>query len=268
MAIYCSETFCYPPIGAILRSRLECAHCFDPASEALRPYKPILIGMGSKDGPVEQTSSEISPQFEQSVKGCLQSIWGMSELLRESPLDAHQREYTEAIQEAVVQLKQLLSKEEILLKELVLPSVSSTPRRLSLDGKEITILVAEDNPVNQVLIAKLLDGRGYRVWLASNGFEAVRAVHDTNFDLVLMDIYMPELNGLEAMLRIRELEEQRENGNRVPIVAVSSVDLSSADHSLLGADLDAYLVKPFQIKPLLKTIEEVLARYGVIAAPE
>jgi CheY-like chemotaxis protein len=115
------------------------------------------------------------------------------------------------------------------------------------------ILVAEDSPLNQRLAQALLREHGYSVTVVNNGKEAVAAILQGRFDAVLMDVEMPELDGLSATRVIREKE--RRQGRRVPIVAVTSQDNSA---ECLQAGMDAYLPKPLAPEPLRRTLSRVL----------
>ena len=93
--------------------------------------------------------------------------------------------------------------------------------------ESFNILLAEDNLINQTLAIKLLETRGHRVTLASNGKEAVEAFKKGDFDLILMDIQMPEMDGFEATRRIRELEAENQSSidnqqSTIPIIAMTA----------------------------------------------
>jgi len=103
-------------------------------------------------------------------------------------------------------------------------------------------LVVEDNPVNQVLASMLLQKRGYRVTLASDGVEAVEYYQREEYDFILMDIQMPNMDGLEATKAIREIERDRQR--RVPIIAVTAHSMKGDRERCLDAGMDDYIVKP------------------------
>ena len=125
------------------------------------------------------------------------------------------------------------------------------------DRSEIQrILVAEDNLVNQRLIVRLLEKRGHRVAVAGNGQEVLAALDKENFDLILMDVQMPEMDGFEATAAIRRRE--RGSGVHQIIVALTAHAMKGDQEKCLAAGMDAYLSKP--IRP--QELDEVLARYG------
>ena len=109
-----------------------------------------------------------------------------------------------------------------------------------LPGEGIRILVAEDNPVNQAVMVKVLQHLGYAASVVANGLEAVDAVKNGNFDIVFMDCEMPGLDGLEATRRIRELPERRQ----LPIVALSAHSPGEHKALCMAAGMSDYLTKP------------------------
>ena len=126
----------------------------------------------------------------------------------------------------------------------------------------MNILVAEDNRVNQYLMQALLRKMGHSVALAANGVEVLEALARKRFDLVLMDIQMPELDGLQATRRIREHE--RDTGEHLPVVALTARAMPGDRELFLGAGMDDYMEKPIQ-EERLRTI---LSRMSKIVQPE
>jgi len=127
----------------------------------------------------------------------------------------------------------------------VAPVTRPTPRPLR-------ILLAEDSLLNQKLAIGLLSKWGHTVTVAANGLEAVEAAAQQPFDLVLMDIQMPEMNGLEATEAIRRQEVER--GGRVPIVALTAHALKGDRERCLEAGMDAYVSKPIRQDELYQAI--------------
>jgi two-component system, sensor histidine kinase and response regulator len=130
--------------------------------------------------------------------------------------------------------------------------------------RPLTVLVAEDNPVNQKLAIALLRRRNAVVTIATNGVEAVSLWASGDYDLVLMDIQMPEMDGLEAcgIIRSREL-----TGQRIPIVAVTARAMTGDREECLAAGMDAYLSKPIRSAELLETIDRLVATRATTTAP-
>jgi CheY-like chemotaxis protein len=116
--------------------------------------------------------------------------------------------------------------------------------------------VAEDNPVNQKLATRLLERRGYRVLVASTGREAAAMTERYDFDLVLMDVQMPEMDGLEATALIRARESV--NGGHLPIIAVTAHAMKGDAERCVAAGMDGYLSKPIRANELFSAIERTL----------
>jgi CheY-like chemotaxis protein len=119
--------------------------------------------------------------------------------------------------------------------------------------RALQILVAEDNPVNQQLALHLLERRGHSAMVAENGREALAAIEKHTFDLVLMDVQMPEMGGLEATRAIREKEKS--TGAHLPIVAMTAHAMQGDRERCLEAGMDGYLAKPLDPKIFLQTVE-------------
>jgi len=127
---------------------------------------------------------------------------------------------------------------------------------------EAYILLAEDNPVNQMVALEMLELMGCRVDVAENGREAVEAISRTAFDLVLMDCHMPEMNGFAAAAKIREHEQAGDNGQRVPIIALTADVQKGVQDQCRAAGMDDYLGKPFNQDQLQAVLLRWLDRHG------
>jgi len=138
--------------------------------------------------------------------------------------------------------------------------VPDVPARESL-----RVLLAEDNPVNQHLALRFLEKAGHRPLLARNGREAVAAIERESFDLVLMDVQMPEMSGLEATAVIREREKK--TGRHLPIVAVTAHAVKGDRERCFAAGVDGYVPKPLRPADLEAEMARVL-RSPVPAATE
>ena len=127
---------------------------------------------------------------------------------------------------------------------------------LGESAQPLRILVAEDNPVNQKLAMKMLGKMGHTVTLAGTGVEALRQWHNREFDLVFMDVQMPEMDGLEATMRIRQ--EEKAAAGHVPIVAMTAYAMSGDKDRCLNAGMDNYITKPVSYKALQQVIAATL----------
>ena len=119
-------------------------------------------------------------------------------------------------------------------------------------GKQLRVLVVDDVPVNLVVIEKMLDSLGYMVESATNGREAVEAVRNGNYDMIFMDIQMPEMDGLEATRRIRALDVEQSS---IPIVAITANTMESDRDACIETGMNDFLAKPFVKKQLVTLLE-------------
>jgi CheY-like chemotaxis protein/HPt (histidine-containing phosphotransfer) domain-containing protein len=119
------------------------------------------------------------------------------------------------------------------------------------------ILLAEDNLANQVVTTALLKGTGYHIDTVINGREAVAAIQDKPYDLVLMDISMGEMNGMDATAAIRQLSGER---GTIPIVAMTAHAIKGDREKFLAAGMDDYLSKPINKQLLLQTLDKWIVR--------
>jgi CheY-like chemotaxis protein len=134
--------------------------------------------------------------------------------------------------------------------------------RYSLQGSQelsasLRILLAEDNLVNQRLAARLLEKRSHTVVVAGNGREALKAFENEDFDLLLMDLQMPEMDGFEATVAIRKKEKDR--GNHLPIVALTAHAMKGDREKCLAGGMDGYLTKPIRPQELDELLEIYVA---------
>jgi PAS domain S-box-containing protein len=127
----------------------------------------------------------------------------------------------------------------------------------------LRVLLAEDNAVNQRLAVRLLEKRGHRVAVAVNGREALDALEKEKFDLVFMDVQMPEMDGLEATAMIREKEKS--SGLHQPIIALTAHAMKGDREKCLAAGMDGYLTKPIRPPELEEILDEYVARRSTVA---
>jgi CheY-like chemotaxis protein len=138
------------------------------------------------------------------------------------------------------------------------PDQSPLPMNLTMSSSvsenqlKLNILLAEDNLINQKLAKKLLEKHGHTVQIANNGLEAVSLFENQSFDLILMDFQMPEMNGLEASSKIRQVEQHK--GGRIPIIAMTANAMKEDKERAIDAGMDAYVPKPINVPDLLSEI--------------
>jgi two-component system sensor histidine kinase/response regulator len=144
-----------------------------------------------------------------------------------------------------------------LMRSLRAPA-ENKPRKAGMARAKGRILVVEDNVVNQKLTMRLLEKMGHQAVLARNGLEALEAAKCGGFDLVLMDLQMPVMGGLEATNKIRKSESG--TGQHLPIVAMTAHAAAQDERNCLAAGMDGYLTKPVRREQLAEEIERVMLR--------
>ena len=120
-------------------------------------------------------------------------------------------------------------------------------------AQHLNILLAEDNLINQKLAVRLLQKRGHTVTVANNGREALDTIEKTPFDLVMMDVQMPEMDGFQATIELRRRE--RGSGGHLPVVAMTALAMKGDKERCLHAGMDAYLSKPIRPEELDRVLE-------------
>ncbi|HKC00101.1 MAG TPA: response regulator, partial [Terriglobales bacterium] len=139
-----------------------------------------------------------------------------------------------------------------LANAVATPASAAEPRR----HERLSILLAEDNPVNRQVAVRLLEKQGYQVTCAADGREALSLLEQSVFDLVLMDIEMPNMNGLEASAAIRQGEKM--TGRHIPIVAMTAHAMKGDQEKCLAAGMDDYVSKPIRPPDLSAAILKVV----------
>ncbi len=124
-------------------------------------------------------------------------------------------------------------------------------------ARALDVLLVEDNPVNQKVATIMLKSAGHRVRVAGNGREAVKLFTSGTFDMILMDIQMPVMDGEEACRKIREFEKENTPERRVPIVALTANAMKGDKEHYLSMGMDGYLAKPIQKDALLKIVRSL-----------
>jgi CheY-like chemotaxis protein len=150
----------------------------------------------------------------------------------------------------------------VALQRIDAPMQAEPVRRLVRESgpplRTLRILLAEDNSVNQRLVSRILERRGHSVEIAAHGGLAVEALAAQSFDLILMDVQMPVMDGFEATAAIRARE--RESGAHIPIVALTAHAMTGDQQRCVQAGMDAYLTKPLDPSRLIEVSEEIAGR--------
>jgi two-component system, sensor histidine kinase and response regulator len=129
----------------------------------------------------------------------------------------------------------------------------------------LRVLLAEDNTVNQKLATRLLEKQGHTIQLAVNGREALNALAVGDFDVVLMDAQMPEMDGFEATAHLRGKEAG--TGRRLPIIAMTAHAMKGDRERCLEAGMDGYVSKPIRMDELNRAIEAVVLAASAAKEP-
>lgn len=138
-------------------------------------------------------------------------------------------------------------------------------RHLILENREkqkFSILVAEDNKINQKLIVKMLLYYGYKADVVNDGLEALNALKQQKYDLVLMDCQMPDMNGYEATEKIRQMEEFK----FLPIIALTAHTMTGDREKCIAAGMNDFISKPIDPEKLIKLLESWLNKKNIIPA--
>jgi two-component system sensor histidine kinase/response regulator len=180
-----------------------------------------------------------SPLRQFSFKGCSR-VFGLSKPFKES------------------QLKNVLQQ---ALKMEVETDPDPVQKTLTVpQGARLLTLLVEDNPINQKVASRLLEKHGCSVETACNGREALSRYSEQPFDLIFMDVQMPEMNGFETSRAIRSLEET--NGTRTPIIALTANAMASDRDLCIESGMDDYLSKPIELEKL----RQMIGKYGSVGA--
>ena len=157
------------------------------------------------------------------------------------------------------------------LLEAILAALGKTPGKeratvithhtLRENRRKLQVLLAEDNTVNQQVAVRLLEKRGHIVTVAASGSEAVALAKKSRFDLVLMDVQMPGMDGFEATATIRKEEES--TGKHLPIIAMTAHAMGGDRERCLAAGMDGYVAKPIKVVDLVEAIENISRPPGV-----
>ncbi len=161
-----------------------------------------------------------------------------------------------------VKQKELLDNvRELLGGETAAQDTAPKPKRHRTNGASLppqNVLVAEDNPVNQIVIRRLLERDGHTVTIAGNGREALDALEGTAFDMVLMDVQMPVMDGLDATRNLREREALTET--RTPVIMVTACAMVGDRERCLGAGADDQVTKPIDAHELRESMIAMVAK--------
>ena len=208
---------------------------------------------------MNRTASDLLTQ----QRDLLAAIDGMLMLLAEGGLSEDQGGYLEVIWENLEKLKEignaLASNSENLLSG---SDTQQTPPLRAGTGRELFILVVDDDLVQQLFVTRVLEKRGHRVVTASDGRKGLLLAQNSNFDLILMDCQMPEVDGFQLTKAIRKLETS--TGRRVPIAAFTSHAVAGYKQRCFEVGMDEFLNKPIPSTDLIEKVENICERHSAV----
>ncbi len=129
------------------------------------------------------------------------------------------------------------------------------------DGPPLKILLADDTAVNVALASKLMRKRGHDITTVENGLEAFEVFQKDLFDVVLMDIHMPVMDGLESTQKIREFESSNPSRSPTPIIAMTANNEKADHENYLNSGMNGIITKPLEIKKVVSQIREIIERF-------
>jgi two-component system sensor histidine kinase/response regulator len=225
------------------------------AAEEGEPFKIVLLDQLMPEMSGEQTARQIKsdPLIRDSILFMLASFGNRGDVRRLNGIGVNgylvkpirQEQLKKAVLTAINHVDGFQEKRSSMITKY-------TIREENVD--DITVLLVEDQLLNQQVAIKLLQKRGYKVIIAENGKKAVEALSSSHFDIVLMDIQMPVMDGISATAEIRRMEQ--ETGEHTPIVAITANVMKGDRERYLAKGMDDYIPKPIIAEELYKTMEK------------
>ncbi|HKV42681.1 MAG TPA: DAHL domain-containing protein [Blastocatellia bacterium] len=232
----------------------EALRALTRARESGRPFSLILLDaqMPEMDGFALAEKVKQDPELAATPIIMLSSAGQSGD-----PVRCRQAGIAAYLTKPVRQSELLNTIQGLLTTRLEEPTKTEVPMNQTLiqNSKHYHILLAEDNVVNQKLALRLLEKEGHTVTVAADGVQALAAFEQGGFDLILMDVQMPEMNGYEATGAIRERE--RASGGHIPIIAMTAHAMKGDRELCLDAGMDGYVSKPVRTKELFEAIEKL-----------
>lgn len=223
------------------------------AAQAEEPYTLVLLDvqMPEMDGFVVAQTIKNTPQLSGALVMMLSSAGQNGQLARcrENGLDLY-------LVKPVRQSELLAAIRSVLGKRQAQKQRLATHHRLASSGGRLNVLLAEDNRINQRVVIGVLEKQGHKITIAENGKAALTHFNNETFDIILMDVQMPEVNGFEATAAIRKHE--RLSGTHTPIIAMTAYAMKGDRERCLAAGMDAYISKPINIEKLTQTIKDLV----------
>ncbi len=224
------------------------------SKEALKIANDELLKEKETSEKLTKAKEDFLSNVSHELRTPLNGIIGFTDLLFESEnLNQNQKIHLSTIKDSSDTLLKLV--DELLDNESVKNNELNPIGRMGTTNK-IKILVAEDNAINQLLINTILTQEGFEVVVAENGKIAIDFLVDSDFDIILMDLMMPEMNGYDATEYIRKNLTGRKS--TIPIVAVSADVTKDVKEKCKAVGMDEYISKPYDSKHLIETIYKIV----------
>jgi signal transduction histidine kinase/CheY-like chemotaxis protein/ligand-binding sensor domain-containing protein len=272
----------------VVESGLEALKQMGDACAGRTPFALVILDyhMPQMDGFTLAEQIRLNPEFSKSQVMMLTSAGqrGDAARCRELGIAAYLTKpiHPAHLLDAIQKVMRKETKKEDQERNARLPLTRHSLREgwnTLLKSRHLRILLAEDNVVNQTLAIRILEKRGHLVAAVTNGKEAIAALNREPFDLILMDVQMPEMDGFEATLTIRGLEDQMLHGvitpfphllsddgntkiHRIPILAMTAHAMRGDKERCLEVGMDGYVAKPIQAPELIEAIEGLLCTVG------
>ncbi|HTR36566.1 MAG TPA: response regulator [Bryobacteraceae bacterium] len=233
----------------------EALRALDAANGASVPFRLMLLDchMPDVDGFTLAEQVQKAPEFRELITIMLTSGGQRGDGMRCKELGIAAYLIKPVLQSDLLQtLRQVMASQDDAR-----PAQVITRRALREGHLPLRILLAEDNAVNQKVASRLLESRGLIVTVASDGVRALEALQQQSFDLVLMDVQMPVMDGLEATARLRRQEATA--GGHMPVIAMTAHAMVGDRQRFLESGMDGYIAKPVHAHELFEAIETVLS---------
>ena len=237
-----------PTLAASGREGLAAIELRRAAGQA--PFQLIMtdVHMPEMDGWAMIKTIRTIPGYDRTAIAVLSSGDQQSET-------AQNRALADLLLRKPVMRARLYARLQTLLHTRAEPAAPSSHPSAIPRMRPLRVLLAEDTAVNQVVARKLLENAGHSVEIAPNGVQALALYQRNNYDIILMDVHMPEMDGLQATRRIRELE--RTSGHHIAIVALTANAMKGDQDLCLAAGMDSYLSKPIRSRDLYELLQNL-----------
>ncbi|HNY10173.1 MAG TPA: response regulator [Candidatus Wallbacteria bacterium] len=204
--------------------------------------------------------SEFLNEINFEMRSSMNNIVGFTELLK-TAAGEEGREYIKTIERSIECLMKTMNRiledaSKIEHGKVEFSGEKIPELKTAKSNNEVEILAVEDDPTCRRLISTLVSKKGWNISAASNGREAIASVESKHYDIILMDLQMPEINGFETTKAIREIE--RKTGKHSLIIAITAFDTHDSKQRCFDSGLDGYLPKPFSPKDFYEKIEMYL----------